>query len=67
MKLGAYIGVAGNVTYDNAENIRAIIDHTPSNRILLETDAPYLVPKGYKTQICEPYMIKTTAEFLQQK
>ncbi|MBU0974937.1 TatD family hydrolase, partial [Patescibacteria group bacterium] len=71
--LGAYIGIAGNVTYDNAQKLREIIKITPSNRLLLETDAPYLVPKSMQNltknqnQFCEPYMIKATANYLQQK
>lgn len=69
--LGAYIGVAGNITYDNAQNLREIVKITPKNRLLLETDAPYLVPKSMQTlikdkdQFCEPYMIKATANYLQ--
>ncbi len=70
--LGAYIGVAGNITYDSAQDLREIAKITPVNRLLLETDAPYLIPKSMqdptkdKDQFCEPYMIKATADYLQQ-
>ncbi|PIQ80900.1 MAG: hypothetical protein COZ34_02840 [Candidatus Pacebacteria bacterium CG_4_10_14_3_um_filter_34_15] len=70
--LGAYIGIAGNITYNTAQDLREIVKITPKNRLLLETDAPYLVPKSMqnptkdKDQFCEPYMIKATADYLQQ-
>lgn len=64
IKLGAYIGVAGNVTYKNAEHIRDLVRSTPADRILLETDAPFLPPTPYRGQTCEPWMIENTANFL---
>lgn len=65
IKLGAYIGFAGNITYNNAPELIEILKITPKNRILLETDAPYLAPNEKKGQVCEPYLIVKTAEFLQ--
>ncbi len=64
LKLGAFIGVAGNVTYSNAKQIRKIIKVCPKNRLLIETDAPYLAPGKFKGKICEPWMISETAKFL---
>lgn len=72
LDLGAYIGIAGNITYDSAQDLREIVKIVPENRLLLETDAPYLVPKSLQktikdeNQFCEPYMIKATANYLQQ-
>lgn len=65
--LGAYIGFAGNVTYANAPELRQILEMTPKDKILLETDAPYLAPNEKKGQVCEPYFITETAKFLQDK
>ena len=65
INLGGYIGFAGNVTYTNAPELREIFKITPSNRVLLETDAPYLAPNEKKGQICEPQFITETADFLQ--
>lgn len=62
--LGAYIGVAGNVTYPNAQAIRTLITQVPSDRVLLETDAPYLPPQQWRGQTCQPWMIEETAKFL---
>ncbi len=64
IELRAYFGVGGNVTYNSADELRATILRIPQNRLLLETDAPYLAPKKI-TEVCEPKMIKITADFLQ--
>ena len=66
LSLGGYIGLAGNSTYDAATEIRNIIAITPPDRILLETDAPFLAPTEYRGQVCEPWMIAQTAAFLQE-
>lgn len=73
LELGAYIGIAGNVTYDSSQNIREIIKITPPEKLLIETDAPYLIPKAMQTpksnnnQFCEPFMIQSTAKYLHQE
>lgn len=41
-----YIGVTGNVTFDNARNVRTIVEQVPLNRLLVETDAPYNTPRN---------------------
>lgn len=66
VELGAYIGVAGNVTYKNADSIRNIVRVTPAERLLLETDAPFLPPVPYRGQDCEPWMISVTGSFLEE-
>jgi len=65
--LGAYIGVAGNVTYKTAEVIRQLVKAVPPERVLLETDAPYLAPQENRGLNCEPWMIVQTAQFLQDE
>lgn len=67
LDLGAFIGVAGNVSYENAVQIRKIVEFCPQNRLLLETDAPYLAPLEHKGEVCEPWLISKTANFLQTK
>jgi TatD DNase family protein len=66
LELGAYVGVAANVTYPSAEPIRQLVAATPVDRLLLETDAPFLPPQGYRGQTCEPWMIAHTSEYLQE-
>lgn len=63
LKLGAYCGFDGNLTYPNAHEIRALWRLVPAERRLLETDAPYLPPQSHRGQVCEPWMISQTAEF----
>jgi len=64
VQMGGYISVAGNVTYKSAEHIREIVRRVPKDRLLLETDAPFLPPVPYRGQSCEPWMISKTAAFL---
>jgi TatD DNase family protein len=64
LKRNCYIGVAGNVTYPSATHIREIVKLAPKDRILLETDAPYLPPQDYRGKSCEPKMIVQTATYL---
>ena len=45
LKLGFYISIAGTVTFKNAKNAREIIEMIPLNRLLIETDSPYLAPE----------------------
>ncbi|PIY80777.1 MAG: hypothetical protein COY80_01150 [Candidatus Pacebacteria bacterium CG_4_10_14_0_8_um_filter_42_14] len=61
IKLGAYIGVAGNAGYPNSGAIRELITQVPKERLLLETDAPFLPPQAHRGKSCEPRMIKETA------
>lgn len=65
--LGGYIGVAANVTYPNAETIRTAVAAASPEHILLETDAPYLPPQGYRGKTCEPWMVAETAKYLKQE
>ncbi len=65
LELGAYLGVAGNVTYKNADHIRSLVRTAPRERLLLETDAPFLPPQEFRGKVCEPWMISQTAEFME--
>lgn len=60
LALGAYISFAGNVTYPSASNIRALVSLVPDDRILIETDAPFLSPQSKRGTTNEPaYMVET--------
>ena len=52
--LGCYLGIAGPITFQNAERLRAIASELPLDRLLLETDAPYLTPHPHRGQRNEP-------------
>ncbi len=62
-----YFGVAGNITYPQSDHLRSLLQIIPKNRVLLETDAPFLAPGKYKGQLCEPWMISLTADYLLDK
>ena len=50
LELGAMVSVNGMVTFNKADNIRESLAHIPLERLLLETDSPYLAPKPYRGQ-----------------
>lgn len=48
LKLGFFLGIGGVVTFKNAQKIKDVVDYAPLDRILIETDAPYLAPVPYR-------------------
>lgn len=62
LALGAYIGITGIVTFPKAENVRNIVCHIPDDRLLLETDSPYLAPKPHRGKLNFPKYLKLVAE-----
>jgi TatD DNase family protein len=64
MKLNFYISFSGIVTFKNAEALRQIAKRMPLDRILVETDAPYLAPEPHRGQQNEPAFLRDTAEYL---
>jgi TatD DNase family protein len=61
---GFYLSFAGNVTYPKSTTIRAIAASAPANRILVETDAPFLAPIPLRGQTNEPAYVAHTARFV---
>ena len=59
-----YISLSGIVTFKNANNLRDIIKNFPIDKLLIETDSPYLAPVPMRGKINEPSFIRFTAEFL---
>ena len=53
-----YIGVGGTITYPSNKNTIQAIQNTPLNRIVTETDAPYLTPVPYRREINDSRYIK---------
>jgi TatD DNase family protein len=64
LERGLYIGVNGIATFGRDEAKRVINRTIPLNRLLLETDAPYLTPLPYRGKVCEPKHVRVTAEFM---
>jgi len=62
MALNFHIGVTGPVTYKNAEEKRQIIRQLPLERLLIETDAPFLTPVPYRGKRNEPAFVAYIAD-----
>jgi len=61
---GWYLSFAGNVTYKNAENLREALRFVSVDRLLLETDSPYLSPVPHRGQSANPGMVEVTYRFV---
>jgi TatD DNase family protein len=64
LDLGFYLSFAGNLTYPAAHSIREAAAFAPANRILIETDAPFLAPIPHRGQRNEPAFVVDTAATL---
>lgn len=62
LDLGMFIGYTGIVTFDNATEVRAAVQATPIDRILLETDAPYLSPAPHRGKRNQPLYVELVAK-----
>ncbi|APF33062.1 TatD family deoxyribonuclease [Microbacterium sp. AISO3] len=61
---GYWLSFAGNVTFKNAQNLRDALAVTPRERILVETDAPFLTPTPHRGRPNAPYLIPVTLRFI---
>lgn len=64
LELGFMISFAGNVTFKKAEDLRAVARHVPLNRLLVETDCPFLTPVPFRGRRNEPALVIEVARFL---
>jgi TatD DNase family protein len=64
--LGHFISFTGILTFKHSSALRAIAAELPADRILVETDAPYLAPGRYRGKRCEPAYVVETANVLAQ-
>jgi len=64
MDLGLYIGFTGILTFKNGQDLRDIAKDLPADRIMVETDAPYLAPLPYRGKRNEPSYVVETAKVL---
>ena len=62
LKLGMYIGIGGVVTFKNARKLVDVAEILPLERLLLETDAPYLAPEPFRGKRCTSDLIYFTAD-----
>lgn len=64
LDLGFYVSISGIVTFKNAAVIQDTAKHVPLDRLLIETDAPYLAPVPHRGKTNEPAYVLHTAQFL---
>lgn len=62
LDMNYYIGVGGVVTFKNGRKLKEVVEYTPLDRIVLETDAPYLAPTPFRGQRNDSTYIKYVAE-----
>lgn len=62
IKLGMYIGFTGALTFKNSKKARRAAAAVPLDRLLLETDCPYMAPEPFRSMRCDSSMIAQTAE-----
>ena len=66
LRHGWYVSFAGNVTYKNAYDLRDCARRVPADRLLVETDSPYLAPQAVRGRRNEPAFVAHTYDFLSE-
>lgn len=66
LDLGLYISLSGIVTFKNAQDIQDVAKWLPADRLLVETDAPFLAPIPHRGRTGEPAFVADTARFVAQ-
>ncbi len=64
LDLGLTISLSGIVTFKNAKDLQEIAATIPADRLLVETDAPFLAPVPHRGKVCEPAFVADTASFV---
>ncbi|AYJ85654.1 TatD family deoxyribonuclease [Sphingomonas paeninsulae] len=64
LDLGFYISISGIVTFKNAKGLQKTAARMPDERLLIETDSPFLAPIPHRGKPCEPAFVADTAQYL---
>ena len=64
LDLGLTISISGIVTFRNAKDLQAFAAEVPDDRLLVETDAPFLAPVPHRGKVCEPGFVSDTCAFV---
>ena len=67
LERGWWISFAGNVTYPKAQDLAAAAQRVPLDRLLVETDAPYLTPQARRKERNQPAFVVHTARFVAER
>ncbi|MFP3902927.1 MAG: TatD family hydrolase, partial [Armatimonadota bacterium] len=62
LDLDCWLGIAGPVTYPNAAKLREVVAAAPENRLVVETDCPWLPPQGHRGKRNEPALVCDIAQ-----
>lgn len=66
LDLGGFISISGIITFKNANELRSIVKNVPIDRMIVETDAPYLAPVPFRGHINQPAYVSYTAKYLSE-
>ncbi|ROS00053.1 TatD DNase family protein [Sinobacterium caligoides] len=64
LELNYYISISGIITFNNAEALRDVVKQLPLDRLLIETDSPYLAPVPHRGKPNEPQYVRLVAEYI---
>ncbi|MFD0966908.1 TatD family hydrolase [Seminibacterium arietis] len=64
LDLGFYISISGIITFKNAEDLRSVVKKIPLDRLLIETDSPYLAPVPYRGKQNQPAYVHEVCEYV---
>ena len=64
LELGLTISISGIVTFKNARDLQDFVAEIPADRLLVETDSPFLAPVPHRGKVCEPAFVRNTAQFV---
>ncbi|WP_301098227.1 YchF/TatD family DNA exonuclease [Otariodibacter sp.] len=64
LDIGFYISISGIITFKNAEDLREVVKKVPLDRLLVETDSPYLAPIPYRGKPNQPAYVREVCEYL---
>ena len=64
LELGLTISISGIVTFKNAADLQEFVKEIPQDRLLVETDSPFLAPVPHRGKPCEPCFVRDTAKFV---
>ncbi|MCC2631435.1 MAG: tatD [Patescibacteria group bacterium] len=64
IELGCFISFTGIITYKRNEELRDMVKTVPLDRVMIETDGPFLAPEGFRGKTCEPAHVRQVADCL---
>ena len=62
LNLGFYLGIGGMITFASRENLRSVVKEIPLDKIVLETDCPYLAPAPFRGEVNQPKFVPVIAQ-----